>query len=242
MKFIDKFLKKLNTNRNNFLTYILSLISIYILVDRVIELLLMIFTGVSCSYWGPIKYTFALACPIFAFTFACSSSYVESKASKITFFYTSMIVFYVVALSMFTQWTNRGLWLLLISIPNYIEIVTDFSNLIRPAFSAIALYLPLVTVYPFISKLIFDIDDTRTMTKSIEDYKGIDLSDKRAKHGPYACDVFLLRDYDDGKKITFPESRRFQSLFVCGGSGTGKTAMIFEPMIAQDIEKKYFYK
>ena len=101
MKLIDKFLKKLNTTRNNFATYILSLFSIYILVDRVVELLLMIFTGVSCAYWGPITYTFALACPIFAFMFACSSSYAESKASKITFFYTSMIVFYVVALSMF---------------------------------------------------------------------------------------------------------------------------------------------
>ena len=34
MKLFDKFLKKLKTNRNTFLTYILTLISIYILVDR----------------------------------------------------------------------------------------------------------------------------------------------------------------------------------------------------------------
>ena len=26
------------------------------------------------------------------------------------------------------------------------------------------------------------------------------------------------------------------------GSGTGKTSMVFEPMIARDIEKKYFFK
>ena len=242
MKFIDKFLKKLNVNRNSFVTYILTLLTIYILVDRVTEMLLMIFSGVSSSYWGPIKYTFALACPIFAFLFACSSSYVESKASKITFFYTSMIAFYVIALSMFTQWINMGLWLLFISSPNYVTIVTEFSSLIRPAFSAIALYLPLVTVYPFISKLIFEIDDTRIITKSIEDYRGIDLSDRKAKHGPYACDVCFLKDSDVGKKIVFPEARRFQSLFVCGASGTGKTAMVFEPIIAQDIEKKYFFR
>ena len=153
-----------------------------------------------------------------------------------------MIVLYVIALSMFTQFTNMGGWLLLLSIPNYVEIVTDFSSLIRPAFSAIALYLPLVTIYPFLSKLIFDIDDSRIVTKSIEDYRGIDLSDKRAKHGPYACDVCFLKDADIGKKITFAEARRFQSLFVCGASGTGKTAMVFEPMIAQDIEKKYFFR
>lgn len=242
MKLIDKLLKKLNTSRNNFATYILSLICIYILVDRVVELLLMIFTGVAQTYWGPITYTFALACPIFTFLFACSSSYVDSKRSKVIFFYTAMIVFYVVALSMFTQWFNRGLWLLFVSVPNYVEIVTEFSNLIRPAFSAIALYLPLVTIYPFISKIILDIEDTRTMTKSIEDFAGINLSDKKAKHGPYACDICILKDSDIGNKITFPEMRRFQSLFVCGSSGTGKTAMIFEPMIAQDIEKKYFFK
>ena len=242
MKLIDKFLKKLNTSRNNFATYILSLLSIYILVDRVVEMLLMIFTGVSSSYWGPIKYTFAIACPLFAFAFACSSSYAESKRSKVIFFYAAMIVFYVISLSMFTQFTNMGGWLLLLSVPNYVEIVTEFSSLIKPAFSAIALYLPLITIYPFINKLMLDIEDSRVVTKSIEDFRGIDLSDKKAKHGPYACDVCFLKDFEIGKKITLPEARRFQSLFVCGASGTGKTAMVFEPIMAQDIEKKYFFR
>ena len=73
MKYIDKFLKKLNTDRNTFATYVLTLISIYIAVDRLVEMLLMIFTGVSYSYWGPIQYTFALACPIFAFLFSFPS-------------------------------------------------------------------------------------------------------------------------------------------------------------------------
>ena len=35
----------------------------------------------------------------------------------------------------------------IISIPNYVELVTDFSELIRPAFTALALYLPLTTFY-----------------------------------------------------------------------------------------------
>ena len=38
MKFVDKILKKLNVDRNSFATYILSLITIYILVDRVVYL------------------------------------------------------------------------------------------------------------------------------------------------------------------------------------------------------------
>ena len=67
MKIFDKFLKKLNTSRNTFLTYILTLLTVYLAVDRIVEFLLMLFTGVSYSYWGPIKYTLALACPVFAF-------------------------------------------------------------------------------------------------------------------------------------------------------------------------------
>ena len=242
VKLIDKLLKKLNVSRNSFATFILTLITAYIVVDRIIEMLFMIFTGVSTTYWGPIRYTFALACPIFGFLFACSSAYADNRAAKVTFFYVSMIAFYIIALSMFVQWFNMGLWLLFVSTPNYVTIVMEFSNLVRPAFSALALYLPLVTIYPFISKLIFYVNDTRTMTKSIEDYRGIDLSDKRAKHGPYACDVCFIKDYDNGKKIVLPEARRFQSLFVCGASGTGKTALVFEPIIAQDIERKYFFK
>lgn len=47
MKFLDKFLKKLNTSRNTFFTYILTLITAYLAVDRIVEMLLMLFTGVS---------------------------------------------------------------------------------------------------------------------------------------------------------------------------------------------------
>ena len=65
MKYIDKFLKKLKTDRNTFATYILLLFSIYIVVDRFIEILFIGATGMSVTYWGPIKYTIALACILF---------------------------------------------------------------------------------------------------------------------------------------------------------------------------------
>ena len=70
MKVIDKFLKKLHTTRNNFATYVLTLISLYLVVDRMTEILLIIFTGVSYSYWGPIQYCLALACPMLAYAFS----------------------------------------------------------------------------------------------------------------------------------------------------------------------------
>ena len=91
MKLLDKFLKKLNINRNTFATYILTLITVYLAVDRITEILLMIFTGVSYSYWGPIQYTLAMACPIFAFLFSGSSEFADSNAKKVTIFYIRRI-------------------------------------------------------------------------------------------------------------------------------------------------------
>ena len=241
MKLIDALLKKLNVNRNTFFTYIFTLITIYIAVDRIVEMLIMIFTGIGVNYWNPIIYTIALACPVLAYSFAGSSSYADTRASKVTLFYIFAIGFYVIALSLFTQYLNLGAWMLFISSKNFIPIATNFSELIRPAFRAISLYLPLTTVYPFIKSILLNVDDTQSMIKSLWDFSGISLSDKKAKHGPYACDVILFKDFDTSKKERLAEERRFQSLLVCGGSGTGKTSMIFEPVIAQDIEKKYFF-
>ncbi len=243
MKLIDKLLKKLNVNRNTFFAYILTLITFYICIDRIVEMLLLIFTGISSSYWGAFKYTLALACPALAYAFAAASSFADNRARKVTLFYTYLIAIYIIAISMFNQWLNSGLWLLLLSVPNYANIITEFPDLVRQAFSAIALYLPLVTLYPFIvKKILLGINDNNYMIKSIWDYKGIDLSDKSLKHTAYTCDVSFVNDIYTGKKAVFGERCRYRSLLVCGGSGTGKTSRIFEPMIAQDIEKKFFFK
>jgi hypothetical protein len=242
MKYIDKFLKKLNTDRNTFATYILTLLTLYFAIDRITEMLLMIFTGVSYSYWGPIKYTFALACPIFAFAFSGPSKFVKNKAEQVTVFFVFATALYIIALSMFTQWLNMGAWLLLLSVPNYTEIITEFSDLVTPAFVSISLYLPLVTFYPVFKGLYFNIYDSKDRTRSIWDYGGINLSDKKEGHGPYTCEVYMCTDDEKGTKIVMPESSRYQSLFVCGGSGSGKTSLIFEPLIAKDIERKYFFK
>ena len=79
LKYIDKFLKFLKTDRNTFVTYILTLLSVYFMVDRIVEILLIIFTGMSASYWDPFMYTFALACPVFAFLFGFASKFASSN-------------------------------------------------------------------------------------------------------------------------------------------------------------------
>lgn len=242
MKYIDKFLKILNTDRNTFATYILTLITVYLAVDRIVEMLLMIFTGVSYSYWGPIQYTFALACPVFAYLFSGTSKFATSKAKKVTLFYIYVIGLYIIAISMFTQWLNMGAWLFLLSIPNYTEIITDFSDLVTPAMVSISLYLPLATIFPLFKWLFFGVNDSKDQVRSIWDYGGISLANKKEGTGPYTVEVYLCNDVETGKSITIPESSRYQSLFVCGGSGSGKTSMVYEPLISRDLERKYFFK
>ena len=242
MKLIDKFLKKINASRNTFATYILTMFSVYIVVDRVVEMLFLIFTGVSVSYWGPIKYTLALACPVFAYLFAVPSEFASSKKAKVTLFFTYIITLYIVAISMVTQWINHAAWLILISLPGYTELVSNFSELIRPALTALAIYLPLTTFYGVIKWIKLGVEDSKDQTRSIWDYRGISLSDKSKGHGPFTCDMHISNNFETGKKMIFHESRRFNSLLVCGGSGTGKTSLVLEPMMAKDLEKKAFYR
>ena len=87
MRLLDKFLKFLHTDRNTFFAFILTLVTIYLAIDRIVEMLIMIFTGISVSYWNPIQYTLALACPVFAYAFAGSSSFADTRPAKITLFY-----------------------------------------------------------------------------------------------------------------------------------------------------------
>lgn len=242
MKYIDKFLKWLGTDRNTFATYIFTLLTIYIFVDRIVEMLMMFLTGVSLSYWGPITYTFAIACPILAFLFSGPSKFIKSNKMKILLLYVYCTTLYVIGISMAVQWINALLWLLFISVPNYAEIVAQFPELIKPAFQSIAIYLPLVTFYPLFKWLYTGLNENKDIRDGIVDYKGIDLSDPNAGMGPYTCEIVLCQDKINGKPAKVPELRRFEGTLVIGGSGTGKTTMVFEPMVARDLEKKFFFK
>lgn len=242
MKYIDELLKKLKTDRNTFVTYILTLISIYIVIDRVVEILFIGFSGISVSYWGPLKYTLALACPVFAFYFSFSSKFITHQKIKISFLYLYMIALYLVVISMFIQWINKISWLLLFSVPNYSYIISNFMDLIKPAFSALAWYIPICSFYPLFKWMYTKLNDVKDIKDSIMDYGGIDLSDTKEGTGPYTCEMVLCKDVDTAGLIKIPESRRYESTLVVGVSGSGKTSMIFEPMIARDLERKYFFK
>jgi len=242
LKYLDKLLKVLKTDRNTFFTYILTLATIYIVVDRVIEMLFMIFTGISVSYWGPIGYTFALACPVFAFLFSGSSKYGQGGDMKIMIVYMYAISLYIIAISMISQWINMLGWVLLVSVPNYVEIVTNFASVIKPAFQAVAIYIPLTTFFSVFWWIYAGVEDTRLLKESIWDYAGINLSSKPVKKGAYSYENIIGIDKETGKAVKISDSRRGDPALICGGSGMGKTALLIEPMLARDMEKKYFLK
>ena len=242
LKIIDKFLKLLKTDLNTFLTYILTLVTIYLVIDRVTEMIIMIFTGIGHSYWGPIGYAISFAFPIFAFLFSCSSKFAKSDETKLSFFYLYVIALYLLIISMVTQIVNAGAWLLLLSAPSYPTIATEYTSLIAPAFRGISLYFPLTTFYPLIKWLYATVNDSKEMKESIFEYPGINLSNKKsASTGEYSCEIELCIDKKTGKAVKIAEDRRYESMLVVGVSGSGKTSLIFEPMIARDIERKRFF-
>ena len=242
LKLIDKFLKFLKTDRNTFMTYILTLISAYILIDRIVELLFIIFTGVAYSYWGPIEYTLAFACMTFAFFFSGSSKFAKADVDKLRIFHTFIVSFYILIVSAVVQWLNQAVWIGLLSLPNYPDLATNFYYLFRPTFTALGIYLPLVTFYKVIKWLLFTVNDTKDIRDSIFDYGGISLSSDKEAHGVYTCEVKVCVDTESGEDICIPESKRFESFLIVGVSGSGKTTMVYEPMLARDIERKSFFK
>lgn len=245
MKIIDKILGILKTDRNTFFTYIFTLLTAYILVDRIMELIFLCFTGISVNYWGPIKYTLALACPVFAFAFSYPSKFAKSDKLKLSFFYAFWVAFYIIGISMIIQWLNRLAWIGVMSLPNANSFLADFATATKRALSLTPIYILLMTFYKlffWLYKIINDPIFPSTYKESILDFPGIDITSTPESTGPYSFETTLCTDRTTGKPVKILEKRRFESTLIIGPSGTGKSALIMEPMIARDLEKKYFLR
>ena len=242
LTYFDRFLKKLKTDRTTFVTYILALFTAYFLVDRIVEILFIAGSGLSVNYWGPFKYTFAFACATFAFYFSFASKFATGFKPRVGFLYAYIFTIHFMGLSMVIQWVNQFCWYLLFCVPGYKYIITNFMDLIKPAFSAFAWYLPIVTIFPLWKWVYMFVNDVKPIQDSIKDYKGISLDPSPDGLGPYTCENTLCRNTGTGKMVKIPEVRRYESTAIVGVSGSGKTSMVYEPMLARDLEKKYFFK
>lgn len=244
VKILDGFLKILKTNRNTFFAFLLTMFTAYFVVDRLVEWVILCFTGMSTSYWGPIRYTIAFACTAFAYVFAVPSKLSKSDDTKISFFYTYCVALYILFISMVIQTINYLSWFGLLYLPNYKTFFMDFSHLIRPAFTAISLYIPIITAHKLVRWLYVVINDPifpNNYKDSILDFPGIDISTPPMETGPYSLEITLCKDRTTGKPVKILENRRFETTLIVGPSGTGKTALVIEPMIARDLEKKFFF-
>ena len=241
LKYFDKFLKVLKTDRTTFVTYILTLLTAYFLIDRIVEILFIIGSGLSVNYWGPFRYTFAFACATFAFYFSYASKFATGFKPRVGFLYAYIFTIYFLGISMLIQGVNQLCWYILFCVPGYKYIITNFMDLIKPAFSAFAWYVPILTFFPLWKWIYMVVNDTKQIQDSIKDYQGISLGPSPDGLGPYTCENTLCRNMGTGKMLRIPEIRRFESAAIVGVSGSGKTSMIYEPMIARDLEKKYFF-
>ncbi len=242
----DILLKPFKITLNDFFTYIFSILAVYFTVDRVIELLVMMFTGQCVSYWSPIKYTLALFVTVCAYCFYCSSTMCNTITLPMKAYVKYSVLFRTICIVMAAQWVNEFLWIALMHFGNFKGIATIFPETVSSAIRAASLLLPFLSIRGTIDYYVNDVMDAdQDWIDSFEDFKGFKLQTaKSMKKIPstFMCDAHICLDDQTGKPAVIPEKKRFEATFVQGATGTGKTSMIVEPMCAMDLERKYFFR
>lgn len=242
----DILLKPFKITLNDFFTYIFSILAVYFTVDRVIELLVMMFTGQCVSYWSPIKYTLALFVTVCAYCFYCSSTMCNTITLPMKAYVKYSVLFRTICIVMAAQWVNEFLWIALMHFGNFKGIATIFPETVTSAIRAASLLLPFLSIRGTIDYYVNDVMDAdQDWIDSFEDFKGFKLQTaKSMKKIPstFMCDAHICLDDQTGKPAVIPEKKRFEATFVQGATGTGKTSMIVEPMCAMDLERKYFFR
>lgn len=243
---IEAIFKKFNINLNSFFGYLFSIITILFSVDRLAELISVLFYGQFVSYWSPLMYTFALFILVAGYSLLCASPFCKTITQPMTYYVYYVVAFRIISTVMVAQWINQGLWWILMSFSNFKYIAINMPELIIPAISSVTLLFPLLSLKQGIFYYIEDVmDSDQDWIDSFEDFKGFKLvSAKSTIKTPdvFLCNAQICIDDQTGKPAVIPEKKRYEAVLVQGATGTGKTATIVEPMCAMDLERKYFFR
>ena len=242
----EAMLKPFKINLNEFFAYIFSIICVYLAVDRLFEFVHVFLTGEFVNYWSMWMYILAIACPVIGFQLLCGSPKNNTLTAPMHFFVFYSLCLYVIVISMISQWSNEVIWFLLMQLRNFRYIAINLPETITPAVGCLSVLGAVSTFRTVWGYYIGNVvDGDSEWIESFEEWPGYKLKSKKAsKDTPAAflCDAPICVDDKLGELIYIPEKKRFEAVLVEGATGTGKTATIVEPMCANDIEKKYFFR
>ncbi|MBR3281377.1 MAG: type IV secretory system conjugative DNA transfer family protein [Clostridia bacterium] len=253
-KIIDKLLdpiefillKPLKINTNEFFAYVLGAIGLALGVDRLVQYFRVFFTGEFTSYWSPIGYLFAMLCPFCAYVVLCASPKRKTLRDPMHYFVFFSLILYAIVIGMMAQWTNEVVWYVLMRSSNFKFICGNMPEIVAPAVGAISILPPFFTFKTMWKYYIGNVvDGDKDWIESFEDFKGFKLEAAYTKvelPRAYFCDAPICLDEKTGKMAMIPEKTRFEATVVEGATGTGKTATVVEPMCANDIERKFFFR
>ncbi len=239
-------LKPLKINTNEFFAYVFGAIGLVLGVERLTQYFRVFFTGEFSMYWTTWGYFFALACPFLGYIFLCASPKRKTLRDPMHYFVFFSLCFYAIVIGMIAQWTNEFVWMLLMRSSNFKMICANLPEIIAPAVGGLSVLPAFATFKPMWNYYIGNIVDGDTdWIESFEDFKGFKLvaaNNKKALPRAYFCDAPICLDEKTGKMAMIPEKLRFEATMVEGATGTGKTAAVVEPMCANDIERKFFFR
>ena len=211
----------LKTDKNTFLGVIFSLITVYLVVDRFVEVMLMIFTGIGIHYWSTVEMLIAIVMPFISYLLIIESKYITYKEIKVKIFNIYTIAFIFLALSCIVSQVNSIGWTLFFSAPKYQRVIIEDYRIIRQALSALAIYFPFVlTYYAYIWPAVF-IQTNDDILDSIMDAEGITFNTKEKKTGPYSLEMPFGIDSQTGKKVVLGEASRLNHLLIIGKTRNG---------------------
>ena len=176
----------------------------------------------------------------------CASPKCVTLTHPMKFFVFFSLCYYGIVLGLLAQWSNEIVWFVLMHFSNFKYIATNMPEVIAPAVAGLSIIIPLSTVRGRWNYYIGNVvDGDNDWIESFEDFKGYKLEFKKKKSElpvAFKCNAPICIDDKTGKVISIPEKKRFEATLVQGATGTGKTATIVEPMCANDIEKRYFFR